>query len=157
MAEIVLTRIDDKLLHGQVSRTWLKYVGANTIIVADDKVAKDEEKIKILDIATPLGVKSYFLSIADTIEKINHLENDKKIILLLENTKQALEILDKGLSIDKLNIGNLSKRAGTKEVTPTIYLKDEEIKDLEKIKEKGIDVTIQALPDDKFLTLEDIK
>lgn len=156
MAEVVLTRIDDRLLHGQVSKKWLNEVKANTIIVADDKIAEDSEKIKILNVATPIGIKSYFLSIADAIDKLKHLEEDIRAILLVENTKSALEIIDKGLNIDKINLGNQRKRIDTKEITPSIYLKDEEIKDLEKIEEKGIKVMILTLPDDKLIKVSDI-
>ncbi|NVF11180.1 PTS sugar transporter subunit IIB [Anaerococcus sp. AGMB00486] len=156
MAEVVLTRIDDRLLHGQVSKKWLNEVKANTIIVADDKIAEDSEKIKILNVATPIGIKSYFLSIADAIDKLKHLEEDIRAILLVENTKSALEIIDKGLNIDKINLGNQRRRIDTKEITPSIYLKDEEIKDLEKIEEKGIKVMILTLPDDKLIKVSDI-
>ncbi|MSS77513.1 PTS sugar transporter subunit IIB [Anaerococcus sp. WCA-380-WT-2B] len=156
MAEVVLTRIDDRLLHGQVSKKWLNEVKANTIIVADDKIAEDSEKIKILNVATPIGVKSYFLSIADAIDKLKHLEEDIRAILLVENTKSALEIIDKGLNIDKINLGNQRRRIDTKEITQSIYLKDEEIKDLEKIEEKGIKVMILTLPEDKLIKVSDI-
>ncbi|MDY3005572.1 PTS sugar transporter subunit IIB [Anaerococcus porci] len=156
MAEVVLTRIDDRLLHGQVSKKWLNEVKANTIIVADDKIAEDSEKIKILNVATPIGIKSYFLSIADAIDKLKHLEEDIRAILLVENTKSALEIIDKGLNIDKINLGNQRRRIDTKEITQSIYLKDEEIKDLEKIEEKGIKVMILTLPEDKLIKVSDI-
>lgn len=157
MAEVVLTRIDDRLLHGQVSRRWLNEVKANTIIVADDKVAEDDEKIKILDVATPIGVKSYFLSISDAIDKLKGLEDDKRVILLVENTKSALEIIEKGLNIDKINLGNQARRPETKEINQSIYLKEDEIKDLEKIEEKGIEVMILTLPDDELIKVSDIK
>ena len=39
MANIVLVRIDERLLHGQIRITWGKYSGANTIIVANDEIA----------------------------------------------------------------------------------------------------------------------
>lgn len=157
MGEIVLTRIDDRLLHGQVSRRWLNEVGANTIIVADDRVAEDKEKIRILDVATPIGVKSYFLSIDGAVDKLKHLENRDKVILLVENSKKALEIIERGLNIGKINLGNQRRRPNSKEITPSIYLKEEDIKNLEKIEEKGIEVLILNLPNDKLIKISDIK
>ncbi len=38
---IVLARIDDRLIHGQVMTSWLNYTGANKIIVIDDVTAND--------------------------------------------------------------------------------------------------------------------
>lgn len=39
MPNIVLTRIDNRLLHGQVATQWTKHIGANLILVANDDVA----------------------------------------------------------------------------------------------------------------------
>ena len=38
---IVLARIDDRLIHGQVMTAWVQYTGGNEIVIADDKVAND--------------------------------------------------------------------------------------------------------------------
>nr|WP_222838706.1 PTS sugar transporter subunit IIB [Olsenella uli] len=42
MAEpnIVMTRIDERLVHGQ-GQLWIKALGVNTVIVADDASAAD--------------------------------------------------------------------------------------------------------------------
>ena len=42
MPNILLTRIDNRLVHGQVGVTWTKTIGANLIVVADDAVAQDK-------------------------------------------------------------------------------------------------------------------
>lgn len=41
MSKIVLSRIDDRLIHGQVMTAWVQHVGGNEIVIVDDKVAKD--------------------------------------------------------------------------------------------------------------------
>lgn len=38
---IVLVRIDDRLIHGQVMTSWLNYTSANKIMIIDDEVAND--------------------------------------------------------------------------------------------------------------------
>lgn len=157
MAEIVLFRIDDRLLHGQVSKRWLKEVGANTIIVADDKVAGDEETIAIMDVATLLGVKSYFLSIKDAIEKLKHLEKDTRAILLVKNPEMAFKIVDQGLNVDKINMGNKSRISESKEIAPSIYLTNEDIGYLKDIENEGVEIIILSLPDDKLVEFDTIK
>ncbi len=39
MPNIVLTRIDNRLVHGQVATQWCGAIGANLILVANDEVA----------------------------------------------------------------------------------------------------------------------
>lgn len=41
MPNILLTRIDNRLIHGQVGVTWTKTLGANLLLVANDAVAND--------------------------------------------------------------------------------------------------------------------
>lgn len=38
MPNIVLTRIDNRLIHGQVATMWSSSVGANLLLVAKDEV-----------------------------------------------------------------------------------------------------------------------
>ncbi|MEG0290989.1 MAG: PTS sugar transporter subunit IIB, partial [Erysipelotrichaceae bacterium] len=38
-AKIVLTRVDNRLVHGQVGSTWTNSIGVDTIVVVDDDVA----------------------------------------------------------------------------------------------------------------------
>lgn len=45
---IVLCRIDNRLVYGQVGVKWLNYSGANLLIVVDDQVAKDSIQQKIM-------------------------------------------------------------------------------------------------------------
>ena len=39
---IKLLRVDDRLIHGQVAVSWTSYLGADTIVVANDKAITDK-------------------------------------------------------------------------------------------------------------------
>lgn len=54
---IVLVRIDDRLIHGQVMTSWLNYTGANKIMVIDDGVAEDPFMKSVLKTCVPANVK----------------------------------------------------------------------------------------------------
>lgn len=47
---IVLCRIDNRLIHGQVGVTWLSHSGANLILIADDEVVNDPIQKSIMQI-----------------------------------------------------------------------------------------------------------
>lgn len=40
--QILLARIDNRLVHGQVGVTWTSAIGANLLVVVDDNAAGDE-------------------------------------------------------------------------------------------------------------------
>ena len=46
MENVLLTRVDDRLIHGQVMTAWMKRLPAKEIMVIDNKIAKDEFMIK---------------------------------------------------------------------------------------------------------------
>lgn len=65
MPDIVLTRIDNRLIHGQVATQWSGSIGANLILVANDDVAANTFRQGLMDMAAP----SYAQTRYWTIEK----------------------------------------------------------------------------------------
>lgn len=53
MPDIRLTRIDNRLIHGQVATQWCGVVGANLLLVANDAVAADEFRQGLVNMAAP--------------------------------------------------------------------------------------------------------
>ena len=53
MPDIVLTRIDNRLIHGQVATQWCGVVGANLLLVANDAVSTDEFRQGLMNMAAP--------------------------------------------------------------------------------------------------------
>ncbi len=70
MAEIKLVRIDDRLLHGQVSKSWVDTDEINLIVVANDDVVVDEKLKNLMNISTPLFAETVFLTVSETIASI---------------------------------------------------------------------------------------
>ena len=58
MPNIVLTRIDNRLIHGQVATMWTASVGANLLLVANDEVSKDEFRQSLMDMAAPAAAQT---------------------------------------------------------------------------------------------------
>lgn len=51
MPNIVLTRINNRLVHGQVATQWCGSIGANLILVANDEVAGNKLRQGLMDMA----------------------------------------------------------------------------------------------------------
>ena len=68
MAEpnILLTRIDNRLIHGQVATQWNSTLGANLILVANDDVAGNKMRQNLMNMAAPTGVATRFFSLQKT-------------------------------------------------------------------------------------------
>ena len=73
MAEpnILLTRIDNRLIHGQVATQWNSTIGANLILVANDEVSQSTMRQNLMKMAAPAGVATRFFSLQHTIDIIS--------------------------------------------------------------------------------------
>ena len=74
---IKLVRVDHRLLHGQVAFTWVKMIGTDCILIANDSVAKDELRMSALRMAKPDNTKLVIKSIEDSIKAIKSGATDK--------------------------------------------------------------------------------
>lgn len=70
MPNILLTRIDNRLIHGQVATQWSGVLGANLLLVANDAVAKDEFRQGLMNMAAPAYAQTRYFSIQKTIDII---------------------------------------------------------------------------------------
>ena len=71
MPNILLTRIDNRLIHGQVATQWSGVLGANLLLVANDAVAKDEFRQGLMNMAAPAYAQTRFFTIEKTINIIH--------------------------------------------------------------------------------------
>ena len=83
MPDILLTRVDNRLIHGQVGMTWANHLGANLIIVANDEVAEDEVQQNLMDMAVSSAAETRYFTLQETIEKIHFAGDWQHIFLVL--------------------------------------------------------------------------
>ena len=60
---LVLVRVDDRLIHGQVVGGWLPVVQAERIVVVSDLAAADPLQTGMMRLAVPEGVSVDVLSV----------------------------------------------------------------------------------------------
>lgn len=58
MRNVVLARVDDRLIHGEVVTAWTPTFKANKIIIIDDEVAKDTFNVRVVKALAPAWYKS---------------------------------------------------------------------------------------------------
>ena len=71
MPNIVLTRIDNRLVHGQVATQWCGAIGANLILVANDEVAGNSLRQGLMNMAAPAYAAMRYWTIQKTIDTIH--------------------------------------------------------------------------------------
>ncbi|NRW25563.1 mannose/fructose/N-acetylgalactosamine-specific phosphotransferase system component IIB [Clostridium beijerinckii] len=81
MPNILMTRIDNRLVHGQVGVTWTTSLGANLLVVVDDTAASDPVQQQLMSMtAESSGVGIRFFTIQKTIDVIHKASPSQKIL-----------------------------------------------------------------------------
>ncbi|MDN6751442.1 MAG: PTS sugar transporter subunit IIB [Staphylococcus equorum] len=156
MANIVLARVDDRLIHGQVMTAWLQYTGGNHIVIVDDNTASDEFTKEIMAMAVPEGIGLDVFSKGEAIDGISRLDENKKIIILTKTPEVFLYLIENDITIEKIIIGGMGANKNRKKLYKNIATTEDEKEDIKKLVTKGIDVQIQVVPDEKAVVLEKI-
>lgn len=148
--DIVLTRIDNRLVHGQVGVVWTSSVGANLLLVANDDTAKDELQQSLMAAtADTSGVGIRFWTIDKTVTTVHKASAKQHIFLIVRNPQDARRLVEGGVPIHQLNIGNMHFSEGKEHITKYTYMDEQDKEDLKFIAAQGVDVFIQETPDDK--------
>ncbi|MDL2311182.1 PTS N-acetylgalactosamine transporter subunit IIB, partial [Peptostreptococcaceae bacterium OttesenSCG-928-C18] len=137
-------------VHGQVGVTWTKTIGANLIIVADDYVVEDKLQQNLMSLtAKNSGAGIRFFTLQKVIDVINNAAERQKIFIVVKTPKEAKVLVEGGVPIKDINIGNMHFTKGKKPLTDKVYVDDEDIKDLDYMKSKGVNLYMQDVPTSK--------
>lgn len=146
---IVHVRIDDRLIHGQVAAFWCNALRVNRIMVANDKIANDDLRKSMLRMAAPPGIRTSLISLEKAANNINAGKYEgQRVLLIFESPQDAVELINLGVKLDTINVGNLAHKEGAIQIKSNIKVVEEEIEAFKKLNEMGVVLTAKMIPDD---------
>jgi mannose/fructose/N-acetylgalactosamine-specific phosphotransferase system component IIB len=144
---LLLVRVDDRLLHGQVTQGWGSVLKPDRFVVANDAVAASEWEREMYEAAAPEGMAVSVVSIPETGERIREwIADGEDVILLVENPADALALFQAGMNFEVLNMGGLHHRDGRRRILPYVCLDDDDINALEALRRYGVAVECADVP-----------
>lgn len=147
---IVLVRIDDRLVHGQIVQGWLKVIDVNLIVVASDAVASDPMQQMLMAMAVPSNVELEIKSVNDTLNAIIKGDYEKsKTMILAGNPSDILFLIDNGAGFKSVNVGGMHFVPGKRQILCNLSVDDNDVENLYKIYSKGIEIEGRVLPADE--------
>jgi Phosphotransferase system, mannose/fructose/N-acetylgalactosamine-specific component IIB len=157
MGAICLTRVDDRLIHGQVMTKWSKGgYNSNAIFVVDDGIAKDPFMKDIYAMSTAnsgMTIKVFSVDEAVAYWKKDNFEN-YRAILLFKTIAAVKEAIEKELPVDTLNVGGISKKKDAKFVIDSVALIPNDVALLKELNANGVKIFFQTVPDTKQVSFE---
>jgi mannose/fructose/N-acetylgalactosamine-specific phosphotransferase system component IIB len=143
---VVLARVDDRLLHGQVVEGWTPYVQADTIVVVNDAVCREEDRCRLMQIIVPDHIELKVVPLK-ALRDVLKISEESRILLLFAGLDDVLSVLENGVFLESVNVGNLHNIKGGTEVTPSVYLNSEDLDVVRRLVHKGIEVEAREVPD----------
>jgi len=153
MKGVSLVRIDDRLIHGQIVSSWINFLGADRIIVADNKAANDSFQKSLLKMAVPKSVAMDIVSVEEAAKMIQGFSEKDKVLVILRNGASLLEIAGFGIVFESVNVGNSSMNPKRKQYFKSVWLTEEEVEEYRKLKDLGTYLDVRVVPDEKGIEL----
>lgn len=145
-ANIILTRIDNRLIHGQVATQWTGSIGANLLLVANDEVANNASRQRLMDMAAPTSAETRYFTLQKTIDIIHKASPRQKIFIIAENPQDVLTLVKGGVPIKKVNIGNMHMEPGKKQVAGSVAINEQDLEAFKELKDLGVELEIRRVP-----------
>ena len=146
MANIVLTRIDNRLIHGQLATQWCGSNGVTLILVANDELSTNDLRQRLMDMAAPSYVVTCYWSIEKTISAIGQVDEEQVILLLCREPQDVLRLVEGGVPISKVSIGNMHMAEGKRKVAKAVAVNDDDVNAFRKLRQLGVELEIRRVP-----------
>ncbi|WP_410644050.1 PTS sugar transporter subunit IIB [Amycolatopsis sp. lyj-346] len=150
-------RIDNRLIHGQVTVAWTRRLGVRRLVVCNDEVAADELQRMLLPQAAR-GLRTDVLSVEATLAA----EAGADVMIIVKHPADVFRLVEGGLRPEVVNVGNVAPRPGDSYtmVTRSVAVTADEADAYRKLAAAGVPLVTQLLPQDKpaeFVPLLDRK
>ena len=112
---ILQLRLDERLIHGQITTAWSKALDVNAIVVANDRLPNDPLATKVLLMSAPAGKKVSVKPVDAAIKMLQDPRSEKmRIMIIVDNPTDVIRVA-KGLDVKEINIANYVKKKSTEE------------------------------------------
>jgi mannose/fructose/N-acetylgalactosamine-specific phosphotransferase system component IIB len=156
---VVLYRIDDRLIHGQVVVGWGQRLGIGFIVLIDDEVCANDWEQELYRMGVPPSIEVVFAGVAEAASRLEGWEADARRGIVLTGTVDAMAVLVDAMPAGpgrRVNLGGLHAQEGRTERLRYVFLSPGEAATLRSLAERGAEVTAQDVPTAKPVPLAEL-
>ncbi|MBI0156611.1 MULTISPECIES: PTS N-acetylgalactosamine transporter subunit IIB [Gilliamella] len=153
---ILMTRIDNRLVHGQVGVTWVNTLGANLLLVANDSASQDPVQQNLMDMVVAEGIQTRYFTLQKTIDIIGKAAERQKIFIVCKTPQDVLTLVKGGVPIKFVNVGNMHFSEGKKQIHKTVSVDESDIAAFKELEQLGVTCEIRRVPDEAGEKIADL-
>ena len=147
---IVLARVDNRLIHGQVLEAWIPTTRADCIVVANNDLADADMRKRLMAAAVPRGIQVIIESVENSTRFVLAPDNSAlRVMVLFASPDDALQAYGMGLHFSQLNLGNLHRPECVHQLGCTVTLDHADVSSLSELETRGVEINLQCVPSDR--------
>lgn len=143
----VLVRVDDRLIHGQVTVAWGASLSPDHIILVNDEVADCDWRCDLYSDTDAMGIRVSIVSIEGFSDGLREgIWESDSAFLIIESPADLLKLVRSGLEIAEANVGGMHHATGKRELLPYVFVNDEDVKAMRELMAGGVRLTARDVP-----------
>jgi mannose/fructose/N-acetylgalactosamine-specific phosphotransferase system component IIB len=151
---VVLFRVDDRLIHGQVTVAWGAWLSPDRIVLVNDDVAGTEWKREMYSATDSMGVAVSILSIAEFVSASTEGRwKNERVLTVVEGPRDLLELVRAGVNVEEANIGGMHHAEGKRELLPYVYADETDVATLRELSGLGVRLDARDVPQARSVDL----
>jgi mannose/fructose/N-acetylgalactosamine-specific phosphotransferase system component IIB len=152
---VVLARIDDRLIHGQVTVGWSEQLRPDRILLANNAIAADSWQTRVYSSTVPPNIDVSILPVSKAAARLAANEHlAERVLLLTGSPGEMAELVRIGVPVSEVNVGGLHFGAGKREMLPFVYVDRQDLKAFSRLLEMGMTLSAQQVPGGRAYLLD---
>lgn len=145
---LVLCRVDERLIHGQVVVGWGMKLRPTHYIVVDDEIASSEWEQELYSLALPAETPAAFFTVEEGRRELPQIQSSEdRTVLLMRSLRTVVELArDGGLRGVEVNLGGMHAGPTRIQITPYLHLSDEDREAISSLEGSGVTLFAQDVP-----------
>jgi PTS system mannose-specific IIB component len=148
---ILLARIDDRFIHGQVTVGWSQKLRPDCIVLANDDIAADAWRSRVYAQSVSPEIEVAVLALAAAAERLQSEPDPgrERTLLLTGSPADMRELADRGVPLPEINVGGMHYSAGKQELLPYVYVDHGDVEAFKALIADGCSLRAQQVPGGK--------
>jgi mannose/fructose/N-acetylgalactosamine-specific phosphotransferase system component IIB len=144
---ILLYRVDERLIHGQVVVGWGNSLKLDQIVLANDQVASNKWERELYLACVPPEMKPVIVGVDQAAQAISSGSFEpERTMVLVDSPFDLLVFLRQGVKIKSVNVGGMHSKTGRQRILPYLFMSPEEIAAFRTIMSAGVECECRDVP-----------
>lgn len=154
---LLLARIDDRFIHGQVIVGWSRRLRPDRIVLCNDRIAADPWQSRVYAASVPPEMQVSVLDREETLRLLDEQDgtaNGEDVILLVGTPEDMRDLHARGLPLAEVNVGGMHYVKGKSELLEFVYVDRGDLNALRALDEDGVRLVAQTVPGGRAISLD---